>query len=672
MTGETSEQASFKREDIDNDTLVIHESIDIHGKVHQKEGADEGIREREEHYHHREHGESQDGFEPHYREYRDHHEPRKHHNDEECVEEEVEEVIRTRRGQWVWDGEKEERRVWNVEEVEPEHYHHHDHHPHGQVVRPRWHDRHEPEVFVEDEKAIFKEGDRREREIVVEETVKPRRYRTAEELAFVDEEDAQPRRRRRGEKLIPEDDELNDQEEIIIEEKVYPRRVDRHRRHHEGPVRFVGEDEVFEEIEEEELPRHHKSRGDWKGVEEIIVEDNDEAPTSKFVEHLATYPAVAAVTGFAASFPVIKIFASNGVPLLKYIQERTSDSRTVEPVYKRIQPVVKRVDKLGDEVLTSMDNRFPQLKTAEPREVATLAQEPVRRARRAASNYRRQAGEQLSERVVRPLKSVSRAARGQYNRVYDTHGRALVRSRFDPLVLPVNDRLESFISDYLPEGEELPNQANLSNEFSRTWRLARTAANRARPVVREQVRTARSVPRATRNHVRKVYNTKAIQHTTRNRRRTAFEEALVLLGTGRQLTRDLRGNVQRGLRIGLNSRVAVQPLDTTATTTATSGILSSILQTLRLSSSGNTGSALVQVLCPWKTLTGDETDDTTEDETTVEDDTTDIVDDTTNGGTDTVDDGDEIEGDDDTEMRTVVNDGRGNNIAVFGNLVEKA
>jgi hypothetical protein len=122
----------------------------------------------------------------------------------------------------------------------------------------------------------------------------------------------------------------------------------------------------------------------------------------------------------------------------------------------------------------------------------------------------------------------------------------------------------------------------------------------------------------------------------------------------------------------LNSRVAVQPLDTTATTTATSGILSSILQTLGLSSSGNTGSALVQVLCPWKTLTGDETDDTTEDETTVEDDTTDIVDDTTNGGTDTVDDGDEIEGDDDTEMRTVVNDGRGNNIAVFGNLVEKA
>lgn len=64
--------------------------------------------------------------------------------------------------------------------------------------------------------------------------------------------------------------------------------------------------------------------------------------------------------------------------------------------------------------------------------------------------------------------------------MYDTQGRALIRFWFDAVVLPFNDRLEGFITDFLPQGEDPPKPADLSNELSRTWRLAPTAVNRAR------------------------------------------------------------------------------------------------------------------------------------------------------------------------------------------------
>ncbi|ODV95435.1 hypothetical protein PACTADRAFT_3136 [Pachysolen tannophilus NRRL Y-2460] len=41
-----------------------------------------------------------------------------------------------------------------------------------------------------------------------------------------------------------------------------------------------------------------------------------ETEAQAYVARLANRPALAAVTGFLASFPVIKIFASNGVPLM--------------------------------------------------------------------------------------------------------------------------------------------------------------------------------------------------------------------------------------------------------------------------------------------------------------------------------------------------------------------
>lgn len=47
---------------------------------------------------------------------------------------------------------------------------------------------------------------------------------------------------------------------------------------------------------------------------------------SAYVAHLASYPALAALNGLISSFPVPKIFASNGVPLLMYLRDNNAEN----------------------------------------------------------------------------------------------------------------------------------------------------------------------------------------------------------------------------------------------------------------------------------------------------------------------------------------------------------
>lgn len=255
---------------------------------------------------------------------------------------------------------------------------------------------------------------------------------------------------------------------------------------------------------------------------------------SLFMAHLATYPAVAAVAGLAASFPVVKIFASNAVPLLMAMRDRSKP--VSDPVVKHATPVLERVDKFGDDLLTNVDKHFPQLQNTQPEDVYEYARKPVTTARSAATAYSNAARGALSARVVGPIKQVSKNARVQYARVYDTKGRALIRSRLDPIILPLNDRLEGIIVDYLPEGEELPSAEQLSNELSRTWRLARVVYRRARPALSEQAANVATIPKATRTHVREVYEDEISKHSQENKNLTTSGIVLAYIGTGRQIS----------------------------------------------------------------------------------------------------------------------------------------
>lgn len=51
---------------------------------------------------------------------------------------------------------------------------------------------------------------------------------------------------------------------------------------------------------------------------------------SRFVQQLATLPALTALGGLIASFPVVKLFASNAVPLLHGIRNRRHPEKAEE------------------------------------------------------------------------------------------------------------------------------------------------------------------------------------------------------------------------------------------------------------------------------------------------------------------------------------------------------
>ncbi|ODV62318.1 Sps4p ASCRUDRAFT_6916 [Ascoidea rubescens DSM 1968] len=75
------------------------------------------------------------------------------------------------------------------------------------------------------------------------------------------------------------------------------------------------------------------------------------------------------------------------------------------------------------------------------------------------------------EKMLRPAKAVVATAREQLNsRVYDSHGKAIIRSNLDPILKPINDNLNDNIKKLNIDIEPVPKKG-YSNELSRTTRL---------------------------------------------------------------------------------------------------------------------------------------------------------------------------------------------------------
>lgn len=190
---------------------------------------------------------------------------------------------------------------------------------------------------------------------------------------------------------------------------------------------------------------------------------------SKFVQHLATYPALTALAGLVASFPVAKIFASNAIPLLHAIHERSKP--VTDPLVDTASPYLHKLDDAGDAILNKVDERFPALQNLQPNEVYEGAQNYIGSIKGNAKHV-------YDAKVAQPVSNVAGAAHNQYTSIYNSNLRNGIA--------PINNQIESCIDHYLPAEKELEAEVSdtgeaASNEFKRTYRLARLAAERAAP-----------------------------------------------------------------------------------------------------------------------------------------------------------------------------------------------
>lgn len=160
--------------------------------------------------------------------------------------------------------------------------------------------------------------------------------------------------------------------------------------------------------------------------------------------------------------------------------------------------MLTRADQLGDYVLSSVDAKLP-LKTTSPEDVIELAKKPIVSLRTVADTYKTAASTAAQERVIKPLQQATEAVKNE----------CVSRSNsvVDPLLKPVNEKLESMLNEYLPASEKEATEAtpaaaaDADYELGRTVQLAVTAVKRAKPVLYSQATT-------TRTHVQEVYDAK--------------------------------------------------------------------------------------------------------------------------------------------------------------------
>ncbi|KAF5110422.1 hypothetical protein DV454_004829 [Geotrichum candidum] len=240
------------------------------------------------------------------------------------------------------------------------------------------------------------------------------------------------------------------------------------------------------------------------GTEVTEATEASEATTpagqSLVIAHLQSYPTVNAAYNYATSFSLVQRISNKALPIVEAVIEK---SRPIsDPIIKRASPILERADKLGDNILTRVDDRIPQLKTTEPQEVIDIARRPVETVISTAEAYSTAARDRFTIRIVKPIQDATENVKVQYASVYDSKGKPLIKTRVDPLLLPLNEKFETLINLYLPKGEDV---SKYENELARTVQLAIAAVKRARPFIDEKATQLKALPKETRAHVQEVY-----------------------------------------------------------------------------------------------------------------------------------------------------------------------
>ncbi|OWB63703.1 hypothetical protein B5S29_g4705 [[Candida] boidinii] len=118
--------------------------------------------------------------------------------------------------------------------------------------------------------------------------------------------------------------------------------------------------------------------------------------------------------------------------------------------------------------------------------------------------------EKLSNDTVNNLRSTAEQIRKSYAPIYDNKGKAILRSQLDPMIIPVNSRLESFINNrYEPidESDVIPDSDKVSNELDRSIIILSKGLTRGFPILQKRLNSWFYVtPRETMNSIQETYN----------------------------------------------------------------------------------------------------------------------------------------------------------------------
>lgn len=218
----------------------------------------------------------------------------------------------------------------------------------------------------------------------------------------------------------------------------------------------------------------------------------------KTVAHINGYPLVQQTKEILDTIAVTRVAQANTLPTVGAILNCKA--------VKFVEPVTKVVDTVADSSLTLTEKVIPSLKTKTYQRLGEEIMIPYNLTTKIVGKTVDSTISLTEDYVYEPTHNQILKFRQYYNeKVYDTHGKPLVRGSFDPLVTPCNKWYEDWIKSTFPDGKEVPTNG-FSNELDRSLALTVNLIQRALPLVKGKTKETLWAPCNYVKHVNDVLN----------------------------------------------------------------------------------------------------------------------------------------------------------------------
>lgn len=219
---------------------------------------------------------------------------------------------------------------------------------------------------------------------------------------------------------------------------------------------------------------------------------------SKTIDHVRSYPLVQQTRSFLYQIPVARVVIANTKPVVKQVLE----SKPLQLVL----PVTNLVDTMANSSLNLTEKVIPSLKVKTYQRLGEEAMIPYTLTVKYSKIVTNQTVSLVEKNVYNPAHEQVLKFRKYYNeKFYDTQGKPLIRSTFDPVTGPVNNVFENLTIKYFPEGKEV-SKDGYSSELNRSFALLLNFISRTAPIVERRVLNVAWLPCNYVVHVNDVFN----------------------------------------------------------------------------------------------------------------------------------------------------------------------
>ncbi|KAG7819477.1 hypothetical protein KL928_002151 [Ogataea angusta] len=204
--------------------------------------------------------------------------------------------------------------------------------------------------------------------------------------------------------------------------------------------------------------------------------------TTKTYARVQTYPIAASWIRIGGHFP------------LPHVLRPRLYALAYSPAFKDYTEVL---DSYFDHWLEDVEHTVPEIKTLRMRDIRDSLTRPVVDASLLVDRNMHALSVAMNQRVLEPARKTAGDIRKAYAPLYDTQGRALLRSQLDPVFRPLNERLARLVGDDA--------DTDYSSELSHSLRLLNGVAEQTRPRIATSVARSRQLPSQVTSHLSEVY-----------------------------------------------------------------------------------------------------------------------------------------------------------------------